>query len=682
MTRLYHGLTLNDEADVNFHAFAHDMLRSYYAVSPEETTQEMFARAAINWSTFKGKTDMALAQRMLDRQSERWFMWASPAQSNAPDLGSGTIRGMPISCFLGYVPDNLEGLIDHTAEMRWLSVFGGGCGAHWSDVRSPSDKAPGAMPFISTFDRDMLAYRQGKTRKGSYAAFMDVTHPEIEEFIRMRVPSGDVNRKNLGLHHGVNLTDAFMEAVLLDGEYELVDPKTGPTGKLLRARYMWELILETRFRTGEPFLVFIDTANRKLNPALAAKGLRINGSNLCTEIFLPTSKDRTAVCCLSSPNAEFYDEWKDTSLIRDLVRCLDNILEFFIENAPPQLAKAVRSAAAERSIGIGLMGVHTYLQKRGIPYDSEEGVRVAGEISRHIREEFKKETRQLAIERGEPEDLVGTGTRNAHGQAIAPNASSGVVLMTSPSGEAISANAYTQRTRAGSVLVRNRILEALLEEKGQNTEETWLQILRDEGSVQELDCLSATEKAVFKTASEMDQHWVVWHASERQPYIDQGQSVNLRFPAGSERAYVQNVHLMAWTMGLKSLYYLRTDAKVQAENVGSEQEVPLLVATDAVEEEPTGSTGLVVYGAPGCSQCEQAKRLLQAMGVPFEYVDIRTTNKTAAEISGVPGHRALPTILQSGRFLGGLPELRKFLLDATKAPTQASAGVSCINCEG
>src|SRR5210317_2515437 len=353
---------INLERDKNITEQAMKLLKDYYCRDGETSPQQAFARAAACYSP-----NAAFAQRIYDYVSKGWFMYASPVLSNAIKPGE-KVKALPISCFLTYVPDSLEGLIEHTAELRWLSVKGGGVGGHWSDVRAVSNKAPGPMPFLHTVDADMTAYRQGKTRKGSYAAYIDISHPDIIEFLNMRVPTGDVNRKNLNLHHAINITDAFMRAVERGEMRDLKDPHDHTVRESMPARILWQNILEVRYRTGEPYLNFIDTANRALPHTMKAKGLKIHGSNLCNEIHLPTSDDRTAVCCLSSVNLEKFDEWKETTLVRDLIRFLDNVLQFFIDNAGDEISRARYSATQERSHGLGAMGWHSLLHQKRIPF--------------------------------------------------------------------------------------------------------------------------------------------------------------------------------------------------------------------------------------------------------------------------------------------------------------------------
>ena len=558
----YLGIRLNNN-NFEYSDQALKLLKDYYMRPEEPTPEHAYARAAVAYSG----GDMELAQRITDYASKGWFMFASPVLSNAP-LPNEKPRGLPISCFLTYVPDTLEGLIDHTTELRWLSVKGGGVGGHWSDVRSTSDVAPSPIPFLKTVDADMTAYRQGKTRKGSYAAYLDVSHPDIIEFLNIRVPTGgDPNRKCFNLHNAINISDMFMEAVKNDTLWELVDPNDMSVRDTIKARELWQRILEVRFRTGEPYLNFIDTANKHLHPAQKALGLKIHGSNLCNEIHLATGEDRTAVCCLSSVNLEFYDDWKDTPMVADLITFLDNVLQFFIDHAPDVLSRARYSAERERSLGLGAMGFHSYLQKNMIPWESPLAVSANKRIFRYMKGVALARSQQLAEAWGEPADLTGYGVRNAHLLAIAPNANSSIIVGASPSIEPWKSNAYTHRTRAGAHLVKNKYLEALLETKGLNTPDIWQSITLNDGSVQHLDTLTDWERDVFKTAFELDQSWVVDHAAHRQEFICQGQSVNLFFPAGSDKGYVNAVHLRAWKEGLKGLYYLRTNAGVSADKI-------------------------------------------------------------------------------------------------------------------
>jgi ribonucleoside-diphosphate reductase alpha chain len=559
------GITIDYERDFRLSDQASTLMRDYYMLEHEESPQQAFARAAVAYCY----GDLDLAQRIYDYASKGWFMFASPVLSNAPEP-NGKISGLPISCFLTYVGDNLDSLIEHNGEVAWLSVKGGGVGGHWSDVRGVSDKAPGPIPFMKVVDAQMTAYKQGKTRKGSYAAYLDVSHPDIEEFISFKVATGgDINRKCFNLFNAVNITDAFMEAVINDTEWNLTDPSTGIVRDTVKARRLWQRILEARFRTGSPYLNFIDTARRGLPEAQRRLGLSIMGSNLCNEIHLATNEERTAVCCLSSVNLEKYDDWKSSGMVGDLIRFLDNVLQFFIDNAPEQLSKAVYSAYRERSVGLGAMGFHGYLQGKGIAWESWQAASENYQMFQEIKQQAQYSTYQLAMERGECPDGRGTGVRNMHLLAVAPNANSSILCGCSASIEPRISNCYVHRTRAGSHTVRNPYLEELLDDKGKNTKKVWQSILENEGSVQHLEFLSDSERAVFKTAFELDQNWVVEHAGKRQEFICQGQSVNVFFPSGTDKAIVNQVHLKAWKEGLKGLYYLRTTAGVTAEKVGT-----------------------------------------------------------------------------------------------------------------
>ena len=648
-------------------SYALGMLKDFYLTEYETSPQEAYKRAATAWSQYDGELDEDLAQRLYNYVSNKWFMFASPVLSNAPN-GSKQGKGMPISCFLTYVPDTLEGLISHSAELRWLSVYGGGVGGHWSDVRTVSNIAPGPMPFLHTVDADMIAYRQGKTRKGSYAAYMDVSHPDIIEFLNMRIPTGDVQRKALNLHNAINISDKFMEAVKQGSSFDLLDPKDSRVKDTVDARKLWERIIETRFRTGEPYLNFIDTANADLPQPLKDKGLKINGSNLCNEIHLPTDAERTAVCCLSSLNLEYYDDWKDTSIVRDLVRMLDNVLEYFIHNAPDTIERAKFSAARERSIGLGAMGFHSLLQKHGVAWESQLAKEINDVVFNHIKSEAVAETELLAEERGAYPDGPDSGRRNSHLMAIAPNASSGVILATSPSIEPLKANAYTHRTRAGSFLVKNKYLKELLQQKDQDNDTTWTSIITKKGSVQHLPFLNEGEKAIFKTADELDQNWVVQHAADRQKYICQGQSVNLFFPAGADKAYVNQVHLRAWKEGLKGLYYLRTEAKQRAENVSEKVERVAL----------QGDMRNIIYSKKNCPFCSMAKEELKLRGIPYDDIDLASVGKTAAEVTGRKDVKTVPQVYIAGEYIGGYNELLEFL----NKPIEETGDDECRACEG
>jgi len=558
--------------------FAIATLKDRYMIPGETSPQEAFARAA---ETFADDEDHA--QRLYDYVSNLWFMFATPVLSNG-----GTRRGLPISCFLNYVDDSREGITDHFTENAFLSSFGGGIGGHWSDVRSigtrtsKGSESTGVIPFIKVVDAEMLAFSQGVTRRGSYAGYLHINHPEIEEFLDVRKPTGgDSNRKCLNLHHGVVVSDAFMERIHnagkidnFDDSWDLIDPHTKRVVKTVSARALWVKLLQNRMETGEPYIMFEDAVNNELPDFQQRKGLRVHHSNLCSEITLATNEERTAVCCLSSVNLEYFDEWKNHgAFIPDLIRMLDNVLQYFIDNAPEQLEKAKFSAMRERSIGLGAMGFHAYLQKNGIPFESAMAGSVNLEMFEKIKREADKETRQLAIERGACPDDDTASVRNAHLLAVAPNASSSIICgNTSPSIEPFRANAYTQKTKTGSNLVKNKFLDKIIKDRTdyEGYTETWRSIVANKGSVQHLDILDDWEKDVFKTAVEINQSWVVEHASVRQEYICQAQSVNLFFPPDVNKADLHNVHMLAWAKNLKTLYYLRSEAISRADDITSQ----------------------------------------------------------------------------------------------------------------
>ena len=543
-----------------------DILKDRYLLPTETSPQEAFARACIAFADNK-----AHAERLYKYVSNLWFMFASPLLSNG-----GTARGLPISCFLNYVPDSREGLAAHYTENIWLSSMGGGIGGYWGHIRSQGqstskgNKTTGVIPFMHVVDSQMVAFNQGSTRRGSYASYMDISHPEIIEFIEMRKPAGgDINRKNLNLHHAVIIPDKFMRTMEDDGDWDLIDPNSKQKVKTVKARSIWIKILEARVSTVEPYIMFSDTVNRGLPKELKDKGLKVHHSNLCSEITLPTNEDRTAVCCLSSLNLEYFDEWsKDEMFIEDIVRMLDNTLSVFIKDAPLTMSKAVNSAKSERSIGLGTMGFHSYLQRNGVALQSPMAMGPNLKIFKHIKKKCDEANLLLGKERGEAPDLKKTGKRFSHMIAIAPNASSSIICgNTSPSIEPLRANAFTQKTLSGSFLIKNKYLEKLLEEKGRNTKDVWKNIISSRGSVEALDFLTAQEKNTFKTAIEIDQAWLVDLAAERQKYICQAQSLNLFFPPDVNVRRLNNVHKRAWHKGLKTLYYCRSEAIKRAENI-------------------------------------------------------------------------------------------------------------------
>jgi ribonucleoside-diphosphate reductase alpha chain len=542
-------------------------LRESYMREDESSPQERFAYVC---EQFGSNPDHA--QRLYEYTSKHWLSLSTPILSYGRSK-----RGMPISCFLSYLDDSAEGLVDTLSEVNWLSMLGGGVGIHVG-IRGSDDKSVGVMPHLKVYDASSLAYRQGRTRRGSYAAFLDISHPDITAFVEMRKPTGDQNFRTLNLHHGVNITNDFMNLIEqsmrdedFDDSWDLVSPNNGEVVETVSAKALWIKLLEMRTQTGEPYLVFIDNANDDLPEWLKSQGLKINGSNLCTEIFLPTSMDRTAVCCLSSLNIEYYDEWKsERKFIPDIMEMLDNVLDHFIEHAPKTVSRAALSASRERSIGIGTLGLHAYFQKRNMPLEGVMTKVANREIYRHIEKECKRGDRQLFESRGPCYDAqqAGVERRFSHWTAIAPNASSSIIMgNTSPSIEPYRANVFRQDTMSGAYIQRNKFLETKLEELGLNTQKTWASITANDGSVQHLDIPQDT-KDVFKTANEIDQLWLIDLASDRQKHTDQGQSLNLFFRPDVNVKYLHATHFLAWKNGLKSLYYCRSDKLRKADRVG------------------------------------------------------------------------------------------------------------------
>ena len=568
--------------------FGKTTLKDRYLLPDEISPQDGFMRAA---KAFSDNDEMA--ERIYNYASKLWFMFSTPILSNG-----GTKRGMPISCFLNYVGDSREGLTGHYTENAWLASIGGGIGGYWGDVRSDGvstsggSQSSGSIPFLHVVDSEILAFSQGKTRRGSYAAYMDISHPEIIEFLEMRKPSGgDIHRKCLNLHHAINISDKFMQLIekciaepTYDDSWSLIDPHTKEVVRTISARDLWQKILETRVATGEPYVSFIDTINDALPDTQKKLGLKVHHSNLCTEITLPTNETRTAVCCLSSVNLEKYDEWKNDRLfISDLVRFLDNALSYFIEHAPDSVFRAKFSAAQERSIGLGAMGFHAYLQSKSLPFEGALAKSLNLKIFKKIKEQAVEESERLAIKRGEAPDMEGTGRRNAHLLAIAPNASSSIICgTTSPSIEPYRANAYVQKTMSGSFLVKNKYLEKLLEKKGLNNDAIWSSIVSQRGSVLHLKELSDYEKDIFKTAIEINQQWIIEHASDRQQYVCQGQSVNVFVPADVNIKELHDTHMVAWKRKLKTLYYCRSEAIKRAELVSKKVERTIIPEADCL----------------------------------------------------------------------------------------------------
>ena len=542
---------------------------------PEEVFQDMFARVSETYAD-----DQAHAQRLYDYMSKLWFMPATPVLSNG-----GAERGLPISCFLNAVDDSLDSIVDVWNENVWLASNGGGIGTYWGNVRSIGErigqagKTSGIIPFIRVMDSLTLAISQGSLRRGSAAVYLDIHHPEIEEFLEIRKPTGDFNRKSLNLHHGLNITDEFMEAVRDGTEFGLRSPKTNEIIKTVPARKVWQKILEMRLQTGEPYMVFSDTVNNALAKHQRDAGLKVQQSNLCAEIMLATGKDkfgkqRTAVCCLSSVNAEKYDEWKnEEGFIEDIMRFLDNVLQDFIDNAPSKMAEAKYSAMRERSVGLGLMGFHSLLQAKGIPFESAMAKSFNNRLFRHIRRGADAASVVLANERGACPDAAdkGVNARFSHKMAVAPTASISIICGGTSAGiEPIPANIYTHKTLSGSFTVRNKHLESLLEGKGLNKPSVWSKILENEGSVQHMDELSQHEKDTFKTAFEIDQRWVIEHAADRAPMICQAQSLNIFIPGDVDKWDLHMLHWTAWEKGVKSLYYCRSKSVQRAAFAGTD----------------------------------------------------------------------------------------------------------------
>ena len=530
--------------------------------------------------------DAGHAQRMYDYISRLWVMPATPILSNG-----GTRRGLPISCFLNEASDSLDGIVGLWNENVWLASKGGGIGSYWGNLRSIGEKVgqngktSGVIPFIRVMDSLTLAISQGSLRRGSAATYLPVTHPEIEEFIEMRRPTGgDPNRKALNLHHGILIPDAFMRAVEADEEWALTSPKDGAVVRKINARALWIRILTARIETGEPYLIFSDHVNRARPEHHKLAGLEVRTSNLCAEIMLPTGidqhgKQRTAVCCLSSLNLESWFEWKDhKDFIPDVMRFLDNVLQDFIDNAPDGMERARYSAMRERSVGLGVMGFHSFLQSLNVPFEGVIAKVWNTKIFKHIRAQADIASRVLAEERGPCPDAAEYGVmeRFSHKMAIAPTASISIIAgNSSPGIEPIAANVFLQKTLSGSHTVRNRHLQKLLAEKGQDTDEVWSSITLNKGSVQNLDFLTEPEKAVYKTAFELDQRWVIEHAADRTPFICQSQSVNIFLPANVHKRDLHQIHMMAWKKGVKSLYYCRSLSIQRADNVSEKAVRPL-----------------------------------------------------------------------------------------------------------
>ena len=583
MADIVHGIRVDFSRDSLFDELGIKRLQESYMRENEKSPQERFAYVSAKFGS-----NPEHSQRLYDYSSNHWLSYSTPILS----FGRSK-RGLPISCFLPYLDDSAEGLVNTLSEVNWLSMLGGGIGIGVG-IRSADDKSTGTMPHLRTYDASSLAYRQGRTRRGSYAAYLDISHPDILMFLDMRKPTGDPNMRTFNLHHGINISDDFMrilEKCMLDPQaddtWELKDPHDGTVRETMSARELWQRILELRMQTGEPYLHFIDTSNKALPEFQKKLGLKIRQSNLCSEIILPTDKQRTAVCCLSSVNLEYYDDWKnDKYFLRDVAEMLDNVLQHFIDNAPDTVSRAKFSARMERSIGVGALGYHAYLQRNGIPFESALAVSKNKQMFKHIREGLDRANLDLGKDRGEAPDAVGTGRRFSHLMAIAPNASSSIIMgNTSPSIEPYRANAYRQDTLSGAFLNKNKWLDKIIMEKCDadsklDYNEIWSSIIANDGSVQHLEFLSDWERDVFKTSMEIDQRWIVQHAADRQPYIDQAQSVNLFFRPDSNIKCIHAVHFMAWKQGLKTLYYCRSEKISKADKVSRKIERQVIQEID------------------------------------------------------------------------------------------------------
>jgi ribonucleoside-diphosphate reductase alpha chain len=580
---IVHGIKVDYSRDILFDDLGIKRLQESYMKEDEASPQERFAYVS---NVFGSNKDHA--QRLYDYSSKHWLSYSTPILS----FGRSK-RGLPISCFLNFIEDTAEGLVDNLSETNWLSMLGGGVGIGFG-IRSADDKSTGVMPHLKMYDASSLAYRQGRTRRGSYAAYLDISHPDIISFLEMRKPTGDPNVRCLNLHHGVNITDKFMQIIekcmidpTADDSWQLVDPYSHEVRETVSAKHLWQMILELRMHTGEPYIHFIDTSNRAMPQFLKDRGLKIQQSNLCSEIILPTNEERTAVCCLSSVNLEYYDEWKNDPLfLQDVAEMLDNVLEYFISNAPVTISRAVYSASNERSIGVGALGFHAYLQQKGIAFEGVMAKIWNNSIFKDMRKKLDEANLHLGKERGEAPDAEGTGRRFSHMSAIAPNASSSIIMgNTSPSIEPYRANAYRQDTLSGSFLNKNKYLDAIIKKeceknKKLNYQDIWSSIIANDGSCQHLEWLDENDKVVFKTSMEIDQRWVIEHAADRQQYIDQAQSLNVFFRPDSHIKYIHAIHFMAWKKGVKTLYYCRSEKLAKADKVSKRIERQVIKELD------------------------------------------------------------------------------------------------------
>jgi len=596
MEDVVHGIKVDYSRDSLFDALGLTRLKESYMMDSEESPQQRFAYVS---NMFGSNPEHA--QRLYEYSSKHWLSYSTPILS----FGRSK-RGLPISCFLNFIDDTAEGLVENLSETNWLSMLGGGVGIGFG-IRSADDKSTGVMPHLKMYDASSLAYRQGRTRRGSYAAYLDISHPDILMFLEMRRPTGDQNMRCLNLHHGINIPDSFMEIIEncmkdsdFDDSWELKDPHSGEVAEVVSAKELWQRILEMRMQTGEPYLHFIDESNRRMPQWLKDKGLKIHQSNLCSEIILPTNEKRTAVCCLSSINLEYYDEWKNnTMFLKDVAEMLDNVLQYFIDNAPNTISRAIYSATMERSIGVGALGWHALLQRKNIPWESAMATGLNKEIFTTIRRRLDSANKHLAEERGPCPDGKTAGVRFSHVMSIAPNASSSIIMgNTSPSIEPFRANAYRQDTLSGSHMHKNQYLDKIIREKAKDPDkydEIWSSIIANDGSVQHLSELDDWEKDVFKTAMEIDQRWVVQHAADRQEFIDQAQSLNVFFRPDTDIRYIHAVHFMAWKQKLKTMYYCRSDKIAKADKVAKRIEREVIKEID-FKQMTEGDTCLACEG--------------------------------------------------------------------------------------
>ena len=585
-TETYLGINIDKRRDALFDELGLKRLKESYMKDDETSPQERFAFVSKAFAT-----DDAHAQRLYDYASKHWLSYATPILS----FGR-TKNGMPISCFLNYIEDTAEGLVKNYEETSRLSMMGGGVGIGFG-IRSAGDKSTGVMPHLKTYDSGSMAYRQGRTRRGSYATYLNISHPDITMYLEMRKPTGDPNVRCLNLHHAVNITDDFMEIIercMIDPEaddsWHLRDPHSGEIRDTVSAKNLWQSLLEIRMQTGEPYIHFIDTSNRQMKDFQKALGLRINQSNLCSEIILPTDKNRTAVCCLSSLNLDHWDAWSKAGIIepfiRDVAEMLDNVLQYFIDNADRKVKRAIYSATRERSIGLGALGFHAYLQKKNVPFESAVAKAINIKIFKNINAAMEKANLELGAERGEAPDAAGTGRRFSNSMAIAPNASSSLIMgNTSASIEPMPANAYRQDTLSGAFLNKNKYLDKIITKEAEDkkdgwADDVWSSIIANDGSVQHLNWLDDDTKAVYKTAMEIDQRWVIDLAADRQQFIDQAQSLNVFFRPTANIKYLHAVHFLAWKRGLKTLYYCRSEKIGKADKVSKRIEREVIKEID------------------------------------------------------------------------------------------------------